>query len=80
MKKAAIFSLCVLLLLSLLGCGKKEGVKNTVKGNMNTYYEMDDGTWTCGGYTYKYRLEIPPSFTSRTSKISLLSGRIWRPG
>ena len=58
MKKAAILSLCVLLLLSLLGCGKKDGVKNTVKGNMNTYYEMDDGTWTCNGHTYKYRLEI----------------------
>ena len=58
MKKAAILSLCVLLLLSLLGCGKKDGVKNTVKGNMNTYCEMDDGTWTCNGHTYKYRLEI----------------------
>lgn len=25
---------------------------------MKTYYEMNDGTWNCDEYTYKYRLEI----------------------
>ncbi len=25
---------------------------------MRTYCEMSDGTWTCDGYTYEYRLEI----------------------
>ncbi|MBR5996337.1 MAG: hypothetical protein IK026_07185 [Eubacteriaceae bacterium] len=29
-----------------------------VDGNMKTYYEMDDGTWMCDDYSYKYRLEI----------------------
>ena len=23
-----------------------------------TYYKMSDGTWSCGGFSYKYRLEI----------------------
>ena len=29
-----------------------------VDGNIKTYYEMGDGTWTCDGVNYKYRLEI----------------------
>lgn len=33
-------------------------VKNTIKGDFRTYYEMSDGTWSCNGQPYKYRLEI----------------------
>ena len=33
-------------------------VKNTVVGNIKTYQEMANGTWTCDGRTYQYRLEI----------------------
>ena len=29
-----------------------------IKGNMKTYYQTTDGTWSCDGYTYQYRLEI----------------------
>lgn len=32
--------------------------RKTHEGNMKTYMEMGDGTWQCGGYTYRYRLEI----------------------
>ena len=29
-----------------------------IKGNIKTYYQTTDGTWSCDGYTYQYRLEI----------------------
>lgn len=58
MKKNLCFCLCVLLALSLAGCSRRDGVKATVKGNMKTYCEMKDGTWTCDGHAYQYRLEI----------------------
>ena len=58
MKKAAAILLCILVMITISACGKTGNVKNTVKGNMNTYYEMSDGLWMCDGRTYKYRLEI----------------------
>lgn len=58
MKKGLIILLCLLLALSASGCAKKASAKNTIDGNMKTYSEMDDGTWTCDGRTYQYRLEI----------------------
>ncbi|MEE3454900.1 MAG: hypothetical protein VZQ29_04700 [Succiniclasticum sp.] len=58
MKKALLILLCLLLAASFSGCAKKAAVKDTVTGNMKTYTEMDDGTWMCDNYTYKYRLEI----------------------
>ena len=58
MKRIITILLCVTMILSLSMCGKKDSVKNTVNGNMKTYYEMNDGTWMCDDYTYKYRLEI----------------------
>ena len=58
MKKVLSVLLCLLLALSASGCAKKASVKNTVNGNMKAYSEMDDGTWTCDGRTYQYRLEI----------------------
>jgi hypothetical protein len=57
-KRIVSILLCVLLATSFAGCAKKAAVKNTVEGNMRTYCEMTDGTWTCEGRAYKYRLEI----------------------
>ena len=50
--------LCALLVITLSGCAKNASVKNTIEGNMKTYYEMTDGTWRCDDHLYKYRLEI----------------------
>ena len=52
----------LLLALSLLGallagCAGEPKVKRTIEG-MKTYAEMTDGTWTCDGRSYAYRLEI----------------------
>ena len=58
MKKVILIMLCVLLTTTIIGCANKPDVKNTIEGNMNTYYEMSDGTWKCDDYLYKYRLEI----------------------
>ena len=58
MKRIVSILLCVLLAVAVSGCAKKPAVKNTIEGNMRTYYEMTDGTWTCDGRPYKYRLEI----------------------
>ena len=58
MKRIVLMLLCVLLALTFLGCAKKAAVKNTIEGNMKTYYEMTDGTWMCDDHLYQYRLEI----------------------
>ena len=59
--KTTIFGLillCLLLTFTLPGCAERDPVKNTIAGNLKTYYEMSDGTWMCDDYVYKYRLEI----------------------
>ena len=58
MKRIVLMLLCVLLGLTFWGCAKKAEVKNTIEGNMKTYYEMTDGTWMCDDHLYQYRLEI----------------------
>ena len=58
MKRIALALLCILSAIALSGCAGKAAVKNTIEGNMNTYYEMTDGTWMCDDHLYKYRLEI----------------------
>ena len=58
MKKLSISLLCIIFALSIAGCTKNNAVKRTVRGNMNTYSEMRDGTWMCKNYVCKYRLEI----------------------
>ena len=58
MKRIVLVLLFILSALTFLGCAKKTAVKNTVEGNMKTYYEMTDGTWMCDEHLYKYRLEI----------------------
>ena len=47
--------LCAAMILTVSSCG---AAGKTVRGNMKTYYEMNDGTFMCDDYTYKYRLEI----------------------
>ena len=58
MKKFVWILLCILSVITFSGCAKKAVVKNTIEGNMQTYYEMTDGTWMCDDHMYKYRLEI----------------------
>jgi hypothetical protein len=60
MKKLFVCLFAITLCLSLVACqsNDKNTIKNTIKGNMNTYNEMSDGTWMCNDYTYKYKLEI----------------------
>ena len=47
MKKLTVIFLCLLLASTALGCGKKNGIRATYAGNINTYCEMKDGTWSC---------------------------------
>ncbi len=55
----------VLVLAALLpGCGRKDAppkepaeTTETIEG-FRTYHKMSDGSWSCGGCSYKYRLEI----------------------
>lgn len=58
MKRVALVPLCIMLVIVFSGCARKAAVKNTIEGNMKTYYEMTDGTWMCDDHLYKYRLEI----------------------
>jgi len=58
MKRTVCMLLCILLAVTFSGCAKKAAVKNTIEGNIKTYYEMTDGTWMCDDHLYKYRLEI----------------------
>lgn len=58
MKRIGLMLLCILLVITFWGCSKKAAVKNTIEGNMKTYYEMTDGSWMCDDHLYKYRLEI----------------------
>ena len=57
-KRVVLVPLCIMLVIVFSGCAKKAAVKNTIEGNMKTYYEMTDGTWMCDDHLYKYRLEI----------------------
>lgn len=36
---------------------EKNGIRATYAGNINTYCEMKDGTWSCNDRSYEYRLE-----------------------
>lgn len=83
MKNLTVIFLCLLLASVTLGCGKKNGIRATYAGNINTYCEMKDGTWSCNDRSYEYRLErrdgcqtrnvIPCLCTSATCRTSPLS-------
>ena len=83
MKNLTVIFLCLLLASVTLGCGKKNGIRVTYAGNINTYCEMKDGTWSCNDRSYEYRLErrgrlpnaecdsvLCTSATCRTSPLS----------
>mgnify|MGYP001078964963 FL=1 len=54
MKKLTVIFLCLLLASVTLGCGKKNGIRVTYAGNINTYCEMKDGTWSCNDRSYRF--------------------------
>ena len=58
MKKILALLLSAFLIISLAGCSEEATVKETFDDGFKIYYEMNDGTWECDGYSYKYRLEI----------------------
>ena len=58
MRRIALILVCMLLAATAAGCAKKAEVKNTIEGNVKTYYEMTDGTWMCDDRTYQHRIEI----------------------
>lgn len=39
-------------------CWIRQEPEKEIEGSLRTYYQMSDGTWTCEGYEYQYRLEI----------------------
>ena len=57
MKNLTVIFLCLFLASVAIGCGKKNGIRATYDGNINTYYELEDGTWSCDDRSYEYRLE-----------------------
>ena len=58
MKRTRCFAAVFCLLLLLAGCAGEPKVKQTFEGDLASYAEMTDGTWTCDGRSYAYRLEI----------------------
>ena len=60
MKRIRCFAAVFCLLLLLAGCAGEPKVKRTIEG-MKTYAEMTDGTWTCDGRSYAYRLDSAAS-------------------
>ena len=58
MKRLCAAVIGIALAVMMTGCGKDAEVKDTVNGNMKTYYEMSDGSWMCGDHAYQYRLVI----------------------
>lgn len=57
MKRSASLFLIFVLVMFIGSCSNND-VKNTVQGNLKTYYEMADGTWRCDDISYKDRLEL----------------------
>ena len=58
MKKRWFLAAGIILALALTVCNKTSEIRETISGNMKTYCEMTDGTWTCDGYTCQNRLVI----------------------
>lgn len=58
MRKCIALILAIFCVAGLIGCVNECSVKNTIEGNMKTYYEMSDGTWQCNNVSYQYRLVI----------------------
>lgn len=56
------FTICIVCLMLLAGCGENEIMKTYEPSGdnavMKTYYEMKDGTWKCDDTIYQFRLEL----------------------
>ena len=64
MKKLMAMILVLSCVFGLFACGKETPKRvRTIEGNVRTYGQMNDGTWECDGYAYKYRLEIDGTLT-----------------
>ena len=57
MRRFIICVLSLILLLNVVGCAKKEENK-AEEGNLKTYSELSNGTYSCDEHIYKYRFEI----------------------
>ncbi len=82
MKKLTVIFLCLLLASVTLGCGKKNGIRATYAGNINTYCEMKVpgpamtgpmNTVLNAGDGCQLRNVIPCLCTSATCRTSPLS-------
>lgn len=62
MKKVIATVLCLVLAISLIGCGNPEQ-----KFKSQTYSELSDGTWECEGNHYRYKLEITGRMPNATA-------------
>ncbi len=74
MKKFVAMILVLICLSTLTACTKRSERINTIEGNVNTYYEMSDGTWEAEEHIYKHRLEIKgmlPNTTHFTTFVYL---------
>ena len=59
MKKLIVIVWAIIFILGFVGCGNQTISRTrTIKTDLKTYYEMNNGTWECEGHAYKYRLEI----------------------
>ncbi len=58
MKRFLSVVVCLCLFFTMIGCARKNDIKNTIQGNIKTYYEMSDGTWLCDNVSYAHRVEI----------------------
>ncbi len=74
MKKLIALLLILICLFTLSACSNKPERINTIEGNINTYYEMSDGTWEAVKHTYKHRIELKgmvPNTTYFTTYVYL---------
>ena len=74
MKKLIVLLLILACLFTLPACSDRPERVNTIEGNVNTYYEMSDGTWEAMKHTYKHRLELKgmaPNTTYFTTYVYL---------
>lgn len=73
MKKIIAMALCLMLALSLIGCGTKGEkplypdanekeqeiiIDESKRGALKEYTQNTDGTWECEGINYKYKLGV----------------------
>lgn len=70
MRRILVLMFTIICIFSLVGCGSKNVNETSSQAaqtvqkypetdtDLKTYIENKDGTWQCGEYTYKYKIEI----------------------